>query len=595
MSSPPSFPPRALLPATLALLLTSCGEPPDEAAPGQQHKRFAFDEVSAAAGLDITLTCGARPGVKDTILEVNGNGIALADLDNDGDLDLVLVDGSTRRGLIEGTLVQHHVLLNEGLVEGVPRFARLADSGLSMGGWPTGISTGDIDGDGRIDLVIGGLGEDALFFNRATADGTPSFEKHDLPGRTSPREWTTSLALADADGDGLLDLYLARYLDIDPADPPLGRLGQLPCRFAGLPVMCGPQGLPPQADVFLHGVPDAPWFVPANAAATLDALPPSFGLGVLFADIDQDGHPDLYVANDSLDNFVLRNRGDGSFEALGPLSGAGSDGAGRAQAGMGVTTGDFDGDGDFDLVVTNFSDEANALYRNDGDWLFREVSAPSGSGHISRPLLGWGVHLADFDGDGLLDEFFANGHVYPAADRAPGGLSYAQPLMLLPGRGDGTFAANAFPDQQPLVARAAARGDLDGDGDLDLIVLTLDGSPRLYLNRHDTPQAYLLVTLRDLPPHARDAFGATLSLTTSAGRQIRQKLSARGFQTSDDPRLHFSGQGPILAATVLWPGGEREALDVSALGFGQQLVIERGRGVVEQAALAASDLAAAAR
>ncbi|MFT7465414.1 MAG: hypothetical protein ACI9EF_003781 [Pseudohongiellaceae bacterium] len=573
----------------LLLCVFACTEPGTAVKPPATNaSTFAFDEVSVIAGLDIPLTCGATPGVKSTILEVNGNGIALVDLDNDGDLDIVLVDGNTRAGLIDGTVVPHHVLINQGVSAGVPRFEELFGSGLAMSGWPTGVTTGDIDGDGRVDLVIGGLAQDALFFNRAGADGGLTFEQQPLPGRDSPRDWTTSLALADADGDGLLDLYLARYLYIDPLHPPLNRIADLPCVFAGMNVMCGPHGMPPQADVFLRGLPGPPWFDVATAAAGLADRPPSFGLGVLFADLDQDGHPDLYIANDSVDNFVLRNRGDGSFEALGSLSGASSDMAGRAQAGMGVNTGDIDEDGDFDLVVTNFSNEANALYRNDGDWLFREVSTPSGSAMLSKPLLGWGVHLADFDGDGHLDEFFANGHVYPEADQASGELGYAQPLMLLPGRGDGTFGANGFPDDTPLVSRAAARGDLDGDGDLDLVVLTLDGSPRLFLNRHDSPQSYLLVSLRDLPPHAPDAIGATVTLTTHSGQQVRQKLSARGFQTSDDPRLHFSGGASIVSATVLWPGGVRETLNVSTLGFGQHVLIERGRGVVSQGPLSSS-------
>jgi hypothetical protein len=574
--------PAPIISATLALLVAGCSDAPQADAP---RPRFVFDEVAAEAGLEITLTCGGTPGVKATILEVNGNGVALADLDGDGDLDVVLVDGSTRDDLLAGHAVSHHVLLNTGTVDGIPRFLALGDAGLSMPGWPTGIAAGDVDGDGRIDLVIGGVGQDTLFLNRTVEGGELAFEPQPLPGRRSPRDWTTSLALADADGDGRLDLYLTRYLDIDPADPPMGRIGDLPCRYAGLTVMCGPHGMPPQADVYLRGIDSSPWFTEATLEAQLDQPTPSFGLGVLFADLDADGHPDLYVANDSVDNFVLHNLGDGRFEELGPLSGASSDAAGRAQAGMGVCGGDIDGDGDFDLAVTNFSDEANALYRNDGGWLFRDVSAPAGSAHPTRPHLGWGVHLADFDGDGALDQFFANGHVYPEADTAQADASYAQPLMLLPGRGDGSFAADAFPPHEALVGRAAARGDLDGDGDLDLLVLTLDGPPRLFINRHDQPERHMLVTLRDVPPHAIDGFGAILEVITETGRLVRQKLSASGFQTSNDPRLHLAGQGPVIEASVLWPGGMRESLDVSSMLFGRHIVIERGRGVVAHNAL----------
>jgi hypothetical protein len=541
---------------------------------------FRFDERAAAEGLGDPLVCGV-PDQKETILEVNGNGGAFVDLDGDGDLDLVLVDGSTKARWLAGDPVRHRVLLNQ---TGGPRFREVGvDAGLVMGGWPTGIASGDVDRDGRPDLVIGGLGEDALFLNRTTPAGVVRFEKHVLPGRRSPLDWTTSVGLADADGDGLLDLYLVRYLTIDPAHPPLGDVEGVPCRFAGHPVLCGPHGLPPQSDVYLAGRATAPFFEEATSSAGLSEAPAAFGLGLLFMDLDLDGDPDLYVANDSVDNFVFRNDGQGRFEERGAASGAASDMAGRAQAGMGVDAGDVDSDGDLDLVVTNFSQEANTLYRHDGGLLYRDVATAAGLAHASRALLGWGVHLADFDADGHLDLFFANGHVYPEADRDGTGTRYAQPCMLLPGDGRGAFGANAFPDDRPHRGRTALRGDVDGDGDLDLLVLRLDGPPLLYVNRTDAPEQQLLVTLRAAEGHAPDAYGATLLLHTTAGPLVRQKRSASAFQSQSDPRLHVAlpAGARVERAEVLWPGGSRETLDPASLSPGRHLVLRQGEGVIE--------------
>ena len=598
MPCPPAAPLR--LAALLLLAAAACG--PDAA-----HDGPWLEEVSAAAGLAVPLTCGGVD--KQTILEVNGNGAALADLDGDGDLDVVLVDGTTRERFAAwvadgtGPPVRHHVLLNVGVTDGVPRLVPAADHGLEGVGWPTGITAGDVDEDGRVDLVIGGLGADTLYLNRTASPGPTGssagdearvrFEARPLPGRRGPLDWTTSVALADADGDGHLDLYLVRYLEIDPADPPLGALvdeasGQrVPCRFQGHDVMCGPQGLPPQPDVLLRG-DGRGGFADITAAAGLDVVPPRYGLGLLFADLDDDGRPDLYVANDSVDNTLLHNRGDGTFEDVSSLSGAASDMGGRAQAGMGVDLGDVDGDGRFDLAVTNFSDETNALYRSLGPLQFRDATASAGLAAASRPMLGWGVVLADLDADGQLDLFVANGHVYPQADLPGTGTAYAQPCQWFPGvTGSGSagaprFGPDAFPDDRPHKGRAALAGDLDDDGDLELLVLTLDGPPLLYLNRTDDPSRHLAVSLSDGP---REAFGATLTLTWTdadgATRSAsRQKLSARGFQSSGDPRLHFAlPPGATLdAAEVRWPGGERQQVVTTALPLGHHVVLDRQGG-----------------
>ncbi|MDG2149744.1 MAG: CRTAC1 family protein [Planctomycetota bacterium] len=570
--------------ALSVLLLISCDERAQSSSPA------LFEDVTAPAGLEIPLTSGGDPLNKSSILEVNGNGAALVDLDNDGDLDVILVDGSTHERILAGDPVHHHVLLNQGVEDGIPRFTPATETGLVMNGWPTGVVSGDVDRDGRPDLVIGGHGEDALFLNRTEIDGPLHFEKHTLPGRTGPLDWTTSLSMADADNDGQLDLYLVRYLDIDPKDLPTNVLGDVPCLFEGHPVLCGPHGMTAQADVFLRGLHNGPpWFEVATEPAGLASVPPSYGLGILFMDLDIDGDVDLYVANDSVDNFLFRNDGTGHFEELGALSGAVSDASGRPQAGMGVDAADWDQDGDLDLVVTNFSDESNTLYRNEGELHFRDVSTGIGLTAASRPLLGWGVHMRDFNADGLTDLFFSNGHVYPQADQPDTSSSYAQPLVLLLGEPGGRLGSNVFPDLRTHRGRGALVGDVDNDGDLDLLVLRLDDSPRLFLNGTNASERQMVVTLEGDARSGPDAYGATFTLETSAGKRVAQKTAATGFQSHGDTRLYLTlpPDEKILSASVLWPGGNLEQLELDSnrLRAGQSLVVRQGSGIISSSPL----------
>ncbi len=591
--------PSAAWAACLGLWLSglcACSDPGDShEAPGAGGRTqepelagsFGFDDITEAAGLDLQLGAGGDALHKTSILEVNGSGAALVDLDADGLLDIVFIQGNTHEGLVAGSSVSHPVFVNRGQREGVPRFEPVEGAGLSMQGWPTGVCSGDVDRDGRPDLVIGGHGEDALFLNRTEPGGGIRFEKHALPGRSSPLDWTTSLALADADGDGLLDLYLVRYLELDPTRIPDGDVRGVPCRFEGHSVLCGPHGLDAQPDVFLGGLDAAPWFEDRTRAAGLADIPPAYGLGLLFMDLDQDGRCDVYVANDSVDNFLLRNTGNGTFENASRMSGAVSDRAGRPQAGMGVNAADWDRDGDFDLVVTNFSSESNTLYRAEGGLRFRDVSTNLGLSAASRPLLGWGVHLADFDADGFDDVFFSNGHVYPEADRDGTSSSYAQPLIMLRGEAEGRFSGNEFPDLTRHRGRAALRADIDNDGDLDLLVVRLDDSPRLFLNTLHAPGRQLLVTLEGDQGIGPDAFGSTLLVQTSLHTSAYQKRSASSFQSQDDSRLHvvLPPGSDFLTARVLWLGGDQEELDPERLFGGQHVTVQKGMGIVRSTPL----------
>lgn len=508
---------------------------------------------------------------KDYILETNGPGIALADFDADGDLDVFCGNGDPLYGKPAGEPGSPcRLFRNDGRLRFVDVTAR---SGIAIEGICNGVAVLDVDGDGRRDLFVARHGGDALWRNV----GDLKFE--DVSG-TLPRDdaWGTSVAVFDADGDGDVDLYETNYLTFDVSKPPRHGQDGRNCTWFGHTVMCGPEGLSPEADRFLRN--DAGTLVDASAALGFGAVAPSFGLGVLAADLDADGRSDVYVANDSMANFVFWNRGE-RFEEDGLLAGAAVSGDGREQAGMGIDVGDVDGDGRLDVFVTNFSAEPNTLYRNDGDGFFDDVSFRSNLGPPSLTRLGWGAALADFDLDGDLDAFTANGHVYPQADRPGTDTSYAQPCDLF--LNDGGKFSSVAPERSGLgasaVHRSAAFGDLDDDGDVDVVVAVLDGPVRLLRNdarsgRDDDPGwiGYRV----DAGAGNPDGLGATVTLGTA----VRVAKSSFSFQASNDPRVTFSGsQLATPRVLVRWPDGARESFPRGDLGA--RHVLERGRGTSE--------------
>jgi hypothetical protein len=513
------------LPLLAAASLCACGSSP----------RPSFELVST--GAEVSLTCG-DPGRRDSPLDLGGNGLALLDVDGDGDLDLLLLDGNTRAGLIEGRRVEHRLFLNVGLRDGVPHFEPAGDAGLRMGGWPDAVAVGDVDKDGRLDLLVGGAGEDALFLNRTEHGGNVRFERRELPGRTSPREWTTGVALADADGDGNLDACLARGFALDPAQPAADA--------------------PPLPDVLLLG-DGTGGFIDASEPCGLRDTPPTGTLSVLFADLDDDGWPDLLLAGAGASR-LLRYRRDGRFEDRPPLRGA-------CPAGRAVELGDWDRDGHLDLVLAGAADAPLSLLHGEGGWLLRDAGAEAGPPLARESTQPWGLALEDLDGDGWLDLYLSNGTLAPL----PG-----LPQQLFHGR-KGGFVAAAFPDAAPRAGRACARGDLDGDGDIDLVVLTLDGAPRVYVNHTDAPEKQMLVTLLD--PRGTP-IGSTLKLRLDDQPVVAQVLSSQGRQSASDTRLHVGGGGAIRGAEVRWPGGPVEPLDGDAFAFGCQVDVLRGVGVV---------------
>ncbi len=491
-----------------------------------------------------------------TILEVNGGGAAFFDADEDGDMDLLLVIPGEwpGAGAPEATGGRSNRLYrNDGgeLIDVTP------GSGVDVAGWCNGVAVGDVDGDGRRDIYLTRLGPNVLLRNL----GALRFEVvPDAAGAAgSTDEWSTSAVFSDIDRDGDLDLYVVNYLRFDPADPPEhGRQGRS-CTWLGHVVMCGPQGLPAQADRLYLNEGGRLTDVTVERGVT---APAAYGLGVIDGDWNDDGWPDLYVSNDSMPNHLYLNRGEGRFEEAGVLAGAALSSAGREQAGMGIAAGDVDGDLDEDLLVTNFSMESNAFYLNVGGGRFREQADAVGLGGPSRAMLGWGAAFLDVDLDGQLELLTANGHVYPQADAPDTGTSWAQ-ADLLWRNGPQGWAPVPWAGTEPAVSRALAVADLDDDGVSDVLVLPLAGAPRLWRGVA-RGRSSLSVALQG-PPGNPDALGARVLWRDAQGARVRFVRNSAGYQACSDPRPIFGWRGPGTLE-ITWPDGSASARAVPAPG-----------------------------
>jgi len=603
-----------------ALLPSACSEQapaPSVPAPTAAAKsapageaRIVLREQASARGLDYVNRSGGAQ--KATILEANGAGVALLDLGGDGDLDIVFSQGLPSLSMaVAGPGADIEVFLNDG--QG--HFRRGAGPGLS--GWWTGLATGDIDGDGDCDLAVGGYGGLEIVLQTAdgglerASQGSLVPESAAFPGaRLIPgvaREkggvpwWSTSLALADFDRDGLLDLFVGQYLGMDPLDPPLGQVGEgalaIPCRWKGQQVFCGPHGLPPQPDRVLFGRGDGSFEDRSELA--LAGQRPAFALGVAVFDADGDGDSDVYVANDSVANSLWINDGSGRFQDRAYEANVALSIDGAPEAGMGIAVGDIDHDGSFDFALTNFSGEPTELFFG-ARMGFDNRTHRMGLAKETLPLLSWGVHLLDLDCDGQLELLTANGHVYPQADAPGTGTRYGQEATLwrLPKQGRVQRVEAHGPDSilaPQLGARGSAVGDLDGDGRLDVVLARIDGPASLGLNQSEGSGHRLVVVCEGAatPPRAtgprtpRDAHGARVLLECLGAdgkpfTQMAEVQTACSYQSASSPCLHF-GMGAreeFLALTVVWPSGAREALGA---GRGdRRLTVIEGQGIARE-------------
>jgi len=506
----------------------------------------AFTDVAATAGIRFQQTSGGA--AKDYILEAQGAGVAWLDFNNDGWMDLYLVNGGRWEDFASGRRSVRNALFQN---KGDGTFSDVtAKAGVAGQHWGMGAVAGDIDNDGWVDLYVCNFGPNALYRNQGDGTFADITEK---AGVGDPR-WSSSAAFLDYDADGWLDLYVANYLEFDARNPPPPR-----CDYRGIAVHCGPKGMTASPDRLYRNRGDGT-FEDASVASGIAAVAPAYGLGVVAGDTDNDGDADLYVANDSMGNFLFENQGNGRFSETGALAGVAYDEDGRAQAGMGVDLGDYDRDGWLDIFVTNFSDDHNTLYRNLGNRTFRDVSYPSGVGAPSWQFLAWGTEFFDFDHDGWEDLFVANGHIYPQVDRYQIGTSYLQRPQLYRNLGNSKFSEIGAQLGTAMTraggGRGAAFADFDNDGDIDVAVNHLDGAASLLRNDGGNRAGRWIQFELERSRH-RALPGARITIEHGAARQLSEVKAGSSYQSCSDPRVHFGvGKSQVVdRVKVRWPGG----------------------------------------
>jgi hypothetical protein len=453
----------------------------------------------------------------------------------------------------------------------VTRQAGLADAG----GWGQGVCVGDYDNDGWQDLYVTYYGKNRLYHNEhgvfhevGEASGTAG----------SGKAWGTGCAFVDYDRDGLLDLVVANYVDFDLSTAPAPG-ERASCVWKGVPVMCGPRGLPWAKNILYHNLGGGK-FTDVTTKAHLDKTSGHYSLGVSTFDFDNDGWPDIYIACDSTASILFHNNHDGTFTDVAVSAGAAYNEDGREQAGMGVTAGDFNGDGNFDIFKTNFSDDTSTLYRNNGNGTFDDVTFAAGLG-LHTQYLGWGTTFFDFDNDGWPDLLVVNGHVYPEVDKQHLGSTYPEPRILYHNNGNGTFSdisAQAGPGITAMHAgRGLAVGDLWNDGQLSAIISNMNDHPSLLVNQVRSSNHWIGIRTVGTKSN-RDGIGARITLKVGARSLVDEVRSGASYASNNDMRVHFGlGAAPKIDwVQIRWPSGLTERFD--NLAVDKIHVIQEGSG-----------------
>ena len=540
-----------------------------------------FQDITKQAGLS---GWRHKMGVpeKNYIVEANGSGVALLDYDNDGWLDIYLVNGSTFDAL-DGKEEPPHAALFHNNHDGT--FTDVtAKAGVANDRWGYGVSVADYDNDGWPDIFVANYGKNRLYHNNHDGTFTDVAEKAGV----ALGNWSSGSAWGDYDGDGRLDLYVSGYVHFDRDNLPASgskAVGYAACAYRGVTVNCGPRGLQGEADHLFHNNGDGT-FTDVTVKAGVEDKDRYYGFTAIFVDINNDGKPDLIVGNDSEPNYLYINKGDGTFDDQSYISGFALNKDGREIASMGIAVGDYENNGLLDLFVTDFGDDYKVLYHNDGDATFTDVSYKAGIAQTTIPFVGWGDGFLDYDNDGWLDLFMVNGHVYPQVDEHDWGTTFAERPLLFHNIPDskgrkfeyvppvqGTGLAVVTP------ARGAAFGDLFNDGKIDVIINPIDGPPTLLRNVSPDHHHWVELQLVGGPKSPRDATCATVYLKANGMRMRQDVLASGSYISSNDRRLHFGLGDAVDAGTaeIHWPSGVKEMVKLPASD--RIFTITEGQGI----------------